>query len=144
VFTGGEPALQLDSELCNMFRSQNFDFLAIETNGSVDLKVKCKGMHSCGTNLDWVCVSPKVENDRLLQKDADEWKILCSENGLLCCPDFLLERKRFKYKSISPIFDVGKTLETVNKKALLTAINIVKENPSWKLTTQNHKIWEVR
>ena len=48
VFTGGEPALQLDERLVAECQNRGFE-VAIETNGTRPLPAK----------IDWVCVSPK-------------------------------------------------------------------------------------
>src|SRR4029079_10732810 len=48
VFTGGEPALQLDAALVEAVHNQGFS-IAIETNGTLEL----------APGIDWVCVSPK-------------------------------------------------------------------------------------
>lgn len=39
VFTGGEPALQLDKELCSFLHMHGFRDQQIETNGSIDIDV---------------------------------------------------------------------------------------------------------
>ena len=64
VFTGGEPLLQLDKRLINFLKLSNFE-VGIETNGTIDLPCK----------IDWVCVSPKDENDFVLKK-GDELKLI--------------------------------------------------------------------
>jgi 7-carboxy-7-deazaguanine synthase (Cx14CxxC type) len=66
VFTGGEPALQLDSALLDALHKYHFE-IAIETNGTLPLPA----------GIDWVCVSPKIGAD-LVIKQADEIEeILC-------------------------------------------------------------------
>ena len=57
VFTGGEPLLQLDKKLIDFLKLFNFE-IGIETNGTMDLPCK----------IDWVCVSPKDENNFVLKK----------------------------------------------------------------------------
>ena len=48
VFTGGEPLLQLNSELIDALHQRGFK-VAIETNGTL----------LPPENIDWICVSPK-------------------------------------------------------------------------------------
>ena len=49
VFTGGEPALQIDEPLIDWFSELGY-WLAIETNGSIQLP----------DGIDWITVSPKT------------------------------------------------------------------------------------
>jgi len=58
VFTGGEPALQLDTPLIEALRGKGFE-IAIETNGTRP----CPG-------LDWVCVSPRRERSFASRAEA--------------------------------------------------------------------------
>ena len=52
VFTGGEPALQMDDALIQSCTSRGFR-IAIETNGTLPLP----------GDIDWICVSPKASLD---------------------------------------------------------------------------------
>ncbi|MBJ7503163.1 MAG: 7-carboxy-7-deazaguanine synthase, partial [Polynucleobacter sp.] len=69
VFTGGEPALQLDSALLDALHKYHFE-IAIETNGTLPLPA----------GIDWVCVSPKIGAD-LVIKQADEIKLAIPQIG---------------------------------------------------------------
>ena len=64
VFTGGEPALQLDDELIDACKALGFR-TAVETNGTLRLP----------EGLDWVCVSPKA-NETLVIRKGDELKLV--------------------------------------------------------------------
>ena len=64
VFTGGEPLLQLDQAIIDAVKSQGFE-IAIETNGTIKVP----------TDIDWVCLSPKL-NSQLLVLQADEIKLI--------------------------------------------------------------------
>ena len=57
VFTGGEPLLQLDKPLISEMKKREFT-IAIETNGTIPIP----------NNIDWVCVSPKVNSNLLVTK----------------------------------------------------------------------------
>jgi 7-carboxy-7-deazaguanine synthase len=72
ILTGGEPALQLDAELIRTLKKAGYR-LAIETNGTRELP----------EGLDWICVSPKVAEDRLAQRRADELKYVLREGDPL-------------------------------------------------------------
>ena len=67
VLTGGEPALQVDEALIEALHAAGYR-LAIETNGTVALPA----------GLDWITVSPKVPEDALRQRTADEVKYVRS------------------------------------------------------------------
>ena len=49
VCTGGEPLLQLDTELIAALHVRGFE-IAVETNGTI----------AAPEGLDWLCVSPKA------------------------------------------------------------------------------------
>ena len=49
VCTGGEPLLQLNTELLDTFHRAGI-YVAVETNGTIPIP----------GNIDWVCVSPKI------------------------------------------------------------------------------------
>src|ERR1700746_1635151 len=70
VCTGGEPLLQVDSELVTALHDLSFE-IAIETNGT---KIPPEG-------IDWVCVSPKVRAEWNLRR-GNELKIVYPQEGL--------------------------------------------------------------
>lgn len=70
VCTGGEPTLQLDTELIDAFHAAGFG-VAIETNGT----------RPAPAGLDWVCVSPKAGAE-LVQCRGDELKVVFPQPGL--------------------------------------------------------------
>jgi len=70
VFTGGEPALQLDEHMIRQL-SRPGVFLAIETNGTLPLP----------SGLDWICVSPK-RGTKIVVTEADEVKYVLSDGQL--------------------------------------------------------------
>jgi organic radical activating enzyme len=69
VFTGGEPALQLDRPLIDALHARGFE-IAIETNGTLDLPA----------GIDWVCVSPKA-GTTLRITSGDELKLIHPQSG---------------------------------------------------------------
>ena len=60
VLTGGEPLLQVDSQLIKELKKKNF-YIALETNGTIKTKLK----------FDWVVVSPKENASWNLKKALD-------------------------------------------------------------------------
>lgn len=128
IFTGGEPALQLDVPLLYAFRHAGF-LTAIETNGTINLG-------TLENWLDWTCVSPKVPEDRLKQLRADEVKYVVTADSPI--PETRVEAS---FHLLSPAFSPDGTLP---KENLAHAIALVQANPTWRLSYQAHKIWGVR
>ncbi|HKN69394.1 MAG TPA: 7-carboxy-7-deazaguanine synthase, partial [Gemmatimonadaceae bacterium] len=64
VCTGGEPLLQLDTELIDSLHDRGF-LVAIETNGTL--------LPPAG--VDWICVSPKAQADLVLA-NGNELKLV--------------------------------------------------------------------
>lgn len=125
VFTGGEPALQLDKELVDAMHHAGF-MCAIETNGS-----KCVD----GLGLDWITVSPKVAEHAVRQMTASEIKYVRGHGQGLPQPACTA-----KFKLISPAFNGL----VIDRKALECCMQLIKENPQWRLSVQMHKFWGVR
>lgn len=129
IFTGGEPGLQLDEELLAAFHQGKF-FTAVETNGTVDLwPFRGSGL------LDWITMSPKVSEHSLKCLRCDEIKYVRAYGQGIPKP-----AARATFKLISPAF-IGPTLDNRN---LEWCINLVKENPDWQMSVQNHKLWRIR
>lgn len=124
IFTGGEPALQLDQELVNRFKSEGF-FLAIETNGTTPLP----------SGLDWVCVSPKTAEHTLRVLRANEVKYVRRKGQGI--PKPVIDAEHFL---ISPAFQAGR----LDEEDLEWCIALVKENPAWRLSVQLHNLLGVR
>lgn len=130
VLTGGEPLLQVDAPLIEALRERfPAAIIAVETNGTQALP--CPG-------IDWVCVSPKVEPDRLALRTGDELKVVV--------PAYEPERYAaiahgFRHRWVSAeaqTLEVGRSLVVAER--LRTAAAWVMANPSWRLTVQAHKI----
>jgi 7-carboxy-7-deazaguanine synthase (Cx14CxxC type) len=122
VFTGGEPALQLDAELISACKRHGFA-CAIETNGTRPLP----------EGLDWVCVSPKP-GAHLSVTRGDELKLLYPY-GL---EPAAFESLDFAHFCLQP---VDNDLAALNRKA---ALDYCLANPRWRLSLQLHKILNVR
>jgi organic radical activating enzyme len=124
VLTGGEPALQVDAELIAALHGAGYR-LAIETNGSVALPA----------GLDWITVSPKVAEHAIRQRRADEVKYVRGHGQGI--PQTVVEAE---HSLISPAFDG----DEVDPRALAWCLRLVRENPRWRLSVQQHKLWKVR
>ncbi len=116
VLTGGEPALQLDSDLIHSLHQNGF-LCAIETNGTLVLP---KG-------LDWVCVSPKAKTELKVTK-GDELKLVYPQRGIDIKK---LEKLDFKYFFVQPIDN--------KQEFVKEAVEFCLKNPKWRLSLQIHK-----
>ena len=125
VFTGGEPALQVDGKLCNELHAAGFQ-LAIETNGSVNIDE---------LPLDWITVSPKVAEHAIRQRRAHEVKYVRGHGQ-----DIPRTMVKADYQLISPAFDGL----AADPRAIAWCVQLVRQNPSWRLSVQQHKLWRVR
>jgi len=127
IFTGGEPLLQLKSELVSMFQDAGW-YVAIETNGTRELPE--------GGGIDWICVSPKSAEHTLRIKRASEVKYVRHRGQAIPRPSIEAD-----YYLISPAFQPG---GFVNAEDLGYCIELVKANPQWRLSCQLHKGWVIR
>ena len=119
VFTGGEPALQLDELLIDTCHARGFK-LSIETNGTLDLP----------ENLDWVCVSPK-SSAPLKVTEGNELKLVYPQPD--CLPESVAGLS-FDHYFIQPM-DGPDAAE--NLKA---SIDYCLRHPQWRLSIQTHKL----
>ena len=140
VLTGGEPALQLDVSLLLALR-ERFK-VAVETNGSKRLPLESGGgklydpdLRSSYTLFDWITVSPKVAEHAIRQLVADEVKYVRAHGQ-----GIPRTRVRAEYKLLSPAW----TSAGVQPGDLAHCIDLVKHNPPWRLSLQQHKLWGVR
>jgi 7-carboxy-7-deazaguanine synthase (Cx14CxxC type) len=119
VCTGGEPLLQLDSQLVGAFKKRGFE-IAVETNGTVRPAI----------GLDWITVSPKAGAELLLRA-GQELKLVFPQPNL---PPARLEGLNFRHFFLQPMD--GPDLELNTRLALRYCL----ENPRWRLSLQTQKI----
>lgn len=124
VFTGGEPALQLTTDLVGTFKEHGFR-TAIETNGTLAVP----------DNLDWITVSPKA-GTTLKQLFGSELKIVFPQ--MINPKEY--EKLDFQNFYLSPMITSD---ELQNKKNIDQCVEFCLANPKWKLSYQNHKIWQI-
>ncbi len=155
VFTGGEPLLQLDSELVDHLHENDIQ-VAAESNGTVEPK--------CGL-IDWLTVSPKLDHlgrpQTLKVQSASELKIVLpgAPPGYMgWYDDDLIEvaaSGKWGRKFVQPqdpiastqlgrshlvggiAAEVGATLYNENVRR---CIKWVKRHPDWSLSIQTHKL----
>lgn len=124
ILTGGEPGLQVDTELIEHLHGKGWK-LAIETNGSVELP----------PGIDWITVSPKVAEHAIRQSFADEVKYVRGHSQAV--PRTAIKAAHYL---ISPAFNGI----YADRASLAWCLQLVKENPEWRLSIQQHKAWNVR
>lgn len=125
VITGGEPLLYDLSALSLQLRKKGY-FIAVETNGTLPLAGK----------VDWLTVSPKPPiykiNEQLYEK-ISELKLVVDDSLTFT------QVQKFQQK-------VGKDIpiilqpESCRKEKLEVILNWLKEEPSWRLGIQLHKL----
>lgn len=124
VLTGGEPSLQINDALIDSLHSQNWK-IAIETNG----------LRKISDKIDWVSVSPKTAEHTIKQKKASEVKYVRAFG--MGIPQTQVKAEHY---FISPRFDAN----TLSRQDLDWCIELCKNNPPWKLSLQQHKLWNIR
>lgn len=129
ILTGGEPLLQLDINLVNALKNAGFN-LAIETNGSIEPEPEVL------SKLDWITCSPKVAEHAVRLSRCNELKYVRAYGQGIPKPTL----KYAEYKLISPAFSGS----MVNSETLNWCIDLVKNNPEWRLSVQQHKFWNIR
>ncbi len=129
IFTGGEPSLQIDSLLIATLSRFRY-YLAIETNG-------LSAMQPWWTSLNWIVVAPKTKESSLKVEQCQELKYPIRFGDELPIPSI---PSQLYY--LSPIVEHPESEYT--RKNLEWCIKLVKANPTWRLSMQQHKIWRVR
>ncbi len=118
VFTGGEPALQLDTELITVLKECRSE-IAIETNGTLELS----------EGIDWICISPKA-NTEIVVKSGHELKIVFPQDGI---DPLDFQEMDYQHLYIQPMDNAFQEDNTI------MAIDFCKANPKFKLSVQSHK-----
>jgi organic radical activating enzyme len=125
VLTGGEPLLQADPALLAHLHDAGF-LVAAETNGSLPTE---------GLALDWVTVSPKVAEHAVRARKADEVKYVRGHGQAL--PATTVEAL---HRFIQP----ASQGQLIDPRAVAWCVELVKQDPSWRVLPQLHKSWGVR
>jgi 7-carboxy-7-deazaguanine synthase len=119
VCTGGEPLLQLDSELLQALHGEGFE-IAVETNGTLPPP----------EGIDWLCVSPKV-GATLVVTSGDEIKLVFPQAGGE--PD-QFEQLGFRHFFLQPMDGPDREAHTS------AALQYCLAHPRWRLSLQTHKL----
>lgn len=122
VCTGGEPLLQLDTNLIKSLHSHGFE-VAIETNGTLPVPA----------GVDWVCVSPK-HGANLVVRTGNELKVVYPQE---------YDPREFEALDFQHFYI--QAMDGINQSENLSrAVNFCLENPQWKLSLQTHKLLHIR
>jgi 7-carboxy-7-deazaguanine synthase (Cx14CxxC type) len=123
VCTGGEPSLQLDSELVKAFHGEGFE-VAIETNGT---RLPPHG-------IDWVCVSPKAGAELIL-RSGHELKLVFPQLG---AEPERYEMLDFQYFLLQPMDGPNREGNTS------LVVDYCLAHPQWQLSLQIHKMLGIK
>jgi 7-carboxy-7-deazaguanine synthase (Cx14CxxC type) len=119
VLTGGEPMLQVDTDLIAALHARGFS-IAVETNGTLAVP----------GGIDWICVSPKA-GQPLVQRSGDELKLVFPQEGIDPAQYLSLD---FEHRFLQPMDGPDREANTT------AAIAYCKANPPWRLSVQTHKV----
>lgn len=118
VCTGGEPLLQLDTDLVTALHKAGLK-IAVETNGTI----------AAPAGIDWICVSPKADAP-LVQTSGHELKLVYPQ--LENTPDDFIGLG-FQRFSLQPLDNVNQMQNST------AAFEYCLANPKWILSVQTHK-----
>ena len=128
IFTGGEPLLKLTEDVVRQFKKAGY-YLAVETNGTIRPP----------RGLNWITVSPKVAEHVVANMfhgvHIDELKYVRNKSQGIPQPKLAAD-----HYFISPEFDG----DYPNEENIRHCIRLVKENPQWRLSLQEHKLLKIR
>lgn len=118
VCTGGEPLLQLDTDVVEALHARGF-YIAVETNGT----------QTAPPGLDWICVSPKIGAPLKLTA-GDELKLVYPQPG---GEPQQFEHLNFISFRLSPMDGPNVRENTA------AAVEYCLKRPQWRLSLQTHK-----
>jgi 7-carboxy-7-deazaguanine synthase len=119
VCTGGEPLLQLDTDLIDALHTQGFE-IAVETNGTI----------KAPAGIDWICVSPKA-GAQFVQQTGHELKLVYPQ---ALAEPHMYTGLNFDYFFLQPMDGADVAANTQ------AAIAFCLDHPQWRLSLQTHKM----
>ena len=158
VITGGEPSLQVDHVLVEGLHNERWN-IAIETNGCHD--------NEAVRRCDHICISPKRARaggvtDWKALGEAHEIKVVLpgaapgepgwTDEELLEIEDFVGPSVALFVQPQDPVsivqagsfLDPRNTREKLTKQAIDHCVDFVLGHPRWRISSQQHKLWQVR
>lgn len=127
IWTGGEPAQQLTADHVAYFKQRGY-YQCIETSG----------LFSVPDGLDYIVVSPKVA-EHVVKKNFDNTQVHELRYVRHAGQEIPKPSITALYYCLSPHSDGF----TINASNLAHCIELVKQNPDWRLSVQQHKLWNV-
>ena len=126
TWTGGEPTDQLTNEMIQCFKAEGF-FQAIETSG----------LNPVPEGIDFICISPKVA-EHVIKKNFPEGvhELRYVRHKGQSIPEPSIKAENYWLSPHSDGFNI-------NSENLKHCIDLCIQNGKWKLSLQNHKIWNV-
>ena len=118
VCTGGEPLLQLDTEVVDALHARGF-YVAVETNGT----------QPAPAGLDWICVSPKIGAPLKLTA-GDELKLVYPQAGG--------DPEQFEHLDFSSVRISPRDGPNIRENTA-AAVEYCLKRPQWRLSLQTHK-----
>lgn len=126
TWTGGEPTDQLTDEIIAYFNKYDF-YQAIETSG----------LNPVPNGIDFICVSPKVA-EHIIKKNfpngVNELRYVRHKGQAIPEPSIKAE-----HYWLSPHSDGF----NINSENLKHCIELCLQNGKYKLSLQNHKLWNI-
>ena len=119
--TGGEPLLQLDAAAIAALHDTGFE-VAVESNGT----------RAAPVGIDWLCVSPKVNDAARAHAGCDELKLGTHSNGAL--------PERFEHLDFPSLFPAADVTAPISSGIRAKRWSIVGASPL-ALSLQTHKVW---
>lgn len=138
VFTGGEPLLQMDGPLIQALHEAGFQ-VAVETNGTIRLAESFPDQPEL--QPDWIVCSPKLPEEQLPLERFDELKLVIPDYRPKQYRNFAdrarlheIEGTKVPLLWLQP--EDGPRLE----EAKQLAVQLVLDNPNWRVSVQTHKV----
>ena len=140
VLTGGEPTLQVDEAFVDFLHQHGYE-VAMESNGT----------RPAPRNLDWLTVSPKV-NEKLEMRNEkwemknekchqpDEIKIVFGENT---DPAAIISHSSFLIPHLLYLQPCDTGDPDRNKAITQACVEYIKAHPQWRLSLQTHKLIDI-
>jgi len=125
ILTGGEPGLQVDQELVNALGHEGYR-IAIETNGT---KALPKG-------IEWISCSPKTAEHTLRVGRVNELRYVRNAGQGIPKPSLQAD-----HLFLSPAATAD---GAIDRPSLAHVLTLISDNPTWRISVQQHKSWRVR
>ena len=128
VITGGEPAMHDLTALTSVLKENGYE-LAIETSGA----------HTITGEWDWICISPKKFKAPLTEniQYADELKVVIYH------PSDFEWAEKYKTMVSDNCICLLQPEYSKHTKAVELIVDYVKNDPTWRISLQTHKIINV-